>query len=592
MRYSLNWRTKLKNNKLYEYFYRVAFALIIGLFTGLGAVGFRKLIDFFKNIYFGQGEHLLSSSLGHYYIILVPMAGGLIVGPLTYFFAREAKGHGVPEVMAAIAVRGGKIRPRVVMVKALASAVCIGSGGSVGREGPIVQIGAAIGSLLGQLFNVPTQKMRALVACGAAGGIAATFNAPIGGVLFALEVVLGDFTGSYMMLVIISSVTASVVGRIFLGNAPAFLVPAYPLNHPIELLLYGLLGIICGIFAVMYIKVLYRFEDMFDGIKVVPEYLKPVLGGLLIGCIGLYFPQIFGVGYDSIELAITGKMVLTTTAALVLLKLLATSITIGSGGSGGVFAPGLYMGSMLGASIGYLFHFMLPGMAITPAAFALVGMGAVFAGSAHAPMTAIIMLFEMSSDYHIILPLMIACVISSVVAKSIYNENIYVVKLLRRGLDIEAARKPDILKNVLVKDVMTSQIETLPGEFSVQKAWKHVSGSPHRGFPVVSDEGFVQGIITRDELEKGAAGADKVKHLFEFSCQQLVTVSPYEPISAAAKRMDDFNVGRLPVVDPENNKKIIGLLSRTDIISAYSRGLLQTDDLGESFVHGHSPVEK
>lgn len=586
MSYSLNWRKKIKNNKLVVNFYSIALALIIGVLTGLGAVGFRKLIDFYQEMYFIQGEHLLAF-FGQYYIILIPMAGGLIVGPLTYFFAREARGHGVPEVMAAVAVRDGIIRPRVVLVKTLASAICIGSGGSVGQIGPLVQIGSAIGSTMGQLLHVPTRKMKALVACGAAGGIAATFNAPIGGMLFALEVILGDFTGSHMMLVIISAVSSSVVGRILLGDSPAIAVPAYQLNHPMELLLYGLLGIICGIISVLFIKVLYGFEDIFKSIKGVPEYFKPVLGGFLIGCIGLYFPQIFGVGYESIELAIAGKIVLATTAALVLLKLLATSITIGSGGSGGLFAPGLFIGSMLGATMGYIFNFMFPDTVITPAAYALVGMGGVLAGSAHAPMTAIVMIFEMSNNYQIILPLAIACVISSVVAKSINNENIYAAKLLRRGLDIECARKPDILKNVLVKDVMTLQIESLPGKLTVQEALHHISGSPHRGFPILSGEGLVQGIITRDELEKAAAGTGKTKYLFEFSREQLVTVSPYEPISVAAKKMDEFNVGRLLVVDPENNKKIIGLLSRTDIVSAYSRGLL-VGELEESFVYGHT----
>lgn len=579
-------RKSRPGNILYEQFYRLALALVIGILTGLGAVAFRKLINFFHNEFFDYGGQLLSF-LGQYYVIIIPMAGGLIVGPLTYFFAREAKGHGVPEVMAAVAVRGGRIRPRIVLVKALASAVCIGSGGSVGREGPIVQIGSAIGSTVGQVFKVSTRKMRALVACGAAGGIAATFNAPIGGVLFALEIILGDFTGDHLMLVIISSVTSAVVSRIMLGNDPAFIVPAYPLNHPAELLLYALLGIVCGVFAVLYIRVLYKFEDIFNSIKIIPEYYKPILGGFLIGVIGLKFPQIFGVGYESIEMAITGNMVFSITATLVLLKLLATSITIGSGGSGGVFAPGLFMGSMLGASMGYVFHYLFPNIAITPAAYALVGMGSVFAGSAHAPITAIIMLFEMSNDYHIILPLMIACVISSVVAKTVYHNNIYVVKLVRRGLDIEAARQPDVLKNVLVKDVMTSRIETIPCKFTIKEAWKLVHGSPHRGFPVVTEEGYICGIVTSNELERAYSEGNIDKQVNKLAVHHLVTVTPYEPISVAARRMVEYDIGRLPVVDPDNAEKIIGLLSRTDIISAYSKGLLQEDDLEESFVSKH-----
>ncbi|MBF7082043.1 chloride channel protein [Desulfallas sp. Bu1-1] len=569
----------------YEQLYRVTLAVTTGICTGLAAVAFRKMIALFEAVFFGRGEQWLPF-LGHYYVILLPALGGLVVGPITYFFAREVKGPGVGEVIASVTVRGGYIRPRVVPLKILASAVCIGSGGSAGRVGPIVHIGAAIGSTLGQLFKVPSRKMRALVACGAAGGIAATFNAPIGGVLFALEVILGDFTGNHLVLVIISSVAAAVVGIIFFGASPAFAVPAYPLNHPLELFLYALLGVACGLFSVYYIKVFYKIEDMFNLIKQVPEYLKPALGGLFVGCIGLFAPHVFGVGFESIEAAIAGKMALETAAALLILKLLATSITIGSGGSGGVFAPGLFMGTMLGATLGYLFHFLFPDVAEIPAAYALVGMGGVIAGSAHAPITAIIMLFEMSNDYHIILPTMIACITSSVVAKTLYPSNVYVVKLIRRGLDVEAARRPDILKNVLVKDVMTAQIETIPAGFACKEAWKLVHGSPHRGFPVINGHGHICGIITRNELEKAIAGGDGNRPVQEIAAHDLVTVTPYEPISVAVKRMNEHDVGRLPVIDPGNEKKVVGLLSRTDIISAYTRGLLQQDELEDVGISG------
>lgn len=564
--------------KLSNHTGRILLALIIGLGTGLGAVGFRYLINFFKELFFTQGGNALSPLMGHFYVIIIPVLGGFIVGPLTYFLAREAKGHGVPEVMAAVAVRGGKIRPRVVIVKALASAICIGSGGSVGREGPIVQIGSAIGSTIGQIVNVPTRKLRAMVACGAAGGIAATFNAPIGGVLFSLEIILGEFTGSHLMMVILSAVTAALVARIFLGDAPAFNVPAYSLNDPVELIFYALLGALCAVFAVIYIRALYKMEDIFDTFKFIPEYLKPALGGLLVGLIGLFYPQVFGVGYESVELALTGKMVLATTATLVLLKLLATCITLGSGGSGGVFAPGLFMGAMLGATYGSILHQLFPSIPIIPAAYALVGMGGVFAGSAHAPITAIIMLFEMSNDYHIILPLMVTCIISSVLARSLYKNNIYVVKLIRRGLDIEAARRPDVLKNVLVRDVMTKTLETLPGEFTVSDAWKSISGSPHQGFPVVSEKDTLLGIITHHELEEAVNKGLKNEKLANLTNRQLVVVTPDEPLSVAARKMDEYDIGRLPVVDPDDNSKLVGLITRSDVITAYGRKWVLDDD--------------
>jgi CIC family chloride channel protein len=564
---------------------RILLALVIGVGTGLGAVGFRYLIEFFKKLFFTQGENILSPFLGNFFIILIPVAGGLIVGPLTYFFAREAKGHGVPEVMAAVAVRGGKIRPRVVIVKALASAICIGSGGSVGREGPIVQIGSAIGSTIGQLLKIPPRKLRALVACGAAGGIAATFNAPIGGVLFSLEIILGEFTGNHLIMVILSAVTAATIARIFVGDVPAFNVPAYSLNDPMELLFYALLGVLCAIFAVIYIKTLYKSEDIFDSVKFVPEYFKPAIGGLLIGIIAVSFPEgirVFGVGYESIEMALTGKMILATTALLVVLKLLATIITLGSGGSGGVFAPGLFMGAMLGATFGFIANSMFPDVAVNPAAYALVGMGGVFAGSAQAPITAIIMLFEMSNDYGLILPLMVTCIISSVVARSIYNDNIYVVKLLRRGLDIESARRPDVLKNVLVRDVMTDTLEMIPGDFKVSDAWKSISGSPHQGFPVVTGKNKLCGIITQHELEEAMDKGLQDERIDNITSRQLVVVTVDEPLSVAVRKMDEYNIGRLPAVDPDDNSKILGLITRSDVITAYGRGWIIKENEDES----------
>ncbi len=551
--------------------------VIVGIGTGFGAIGFRWLIGFFKQFFFDGGSQALGF-LGGYYVIFIPALGGLVVGSLVYFFAREAKGHGVPEVMAAVAFKGGIIRPRVVVAKALASAVCIGSGGSVGREGPIVQIGSAIGSVIGQVFKVNTRRIKTFVACGTAGGIAATFNAPIGGVLFALEIILGQFSGSHLISVIVSAVMAASISRVFLGDVPAFVVPAYPLHNLWELLLYAALGISCGIFAMIYIRTLYKFEDLFDAVKAVPEYLKPVLGGLIIGAIGFFYPQIFGVGYETIELALTGKLILSMTALLVLLKLLATSVTIGSGGSGGVFAPGLYMGAMLGATLGTFFNYLWPDIAVVPAAYALVGMGAVFAGSAQAPITAIIMLFEMSNDYRIILPLMIACIISAVVTRGLYPANIYTVKLIRRGLDIDAARYPDVFKNITVSEAMTRNVQSIPAGLTVAEAYRQVQDSPHRGFPVVDEKGRLAAIITSYEL---VAAQQKCKELpvSAVASTDLIVITPDEPLSTAALNLSRYNIGRLPVVEPGNPGKMVGLLSRTDIIEAYSKLLHSNNNL-------------
>ncbi|NIV04156.1 chloride channel protein, partial [Candidatus Saccharibacteria bacterium] len=289
----------------------------------------------------------------------VPAIGGIVTGAIVFFFAREAKGHGVPEVMEAIALKSGLIRPRVAITKLLASSLFIGTGGSVGREGPVIQIGASVGSTLGQIFRINPQRLKVLVACGAAAGIAAAFNAPVAGALFSLEIILGDFGLAQFSPIVVSSVVATAVSRNFLGDYPAFVVPKYELLSPYELLFYAALGLIAGLVSLLYIKVLYFFEDFFDNLRI-HEILKTFIGGLAIGVMGLFVPQIFGVGYHTIVDALYGNMLWTTMFLMIFLKILATSISLGSGGSGGVFAPALFIGTMTGGFFGALIHQYFP----------------------------------------------------------------------------------------------------------------------------------------------------------------------------------------------------------------------------------------
>lgn len=282
-------------------------SLLIGIGGGFFSILFRKMIDW-ASIIFHSGGKVFFSFMGDWWIIMVPALAGLVVGPLTYFFAREAKGHGVPEVMEAVALKRGRMRMRVIFIKAIASASSIGAGASVGREGPIVQMGAGIGSVLARWFNLHAEKTKTCVACGAAAGIAATFNAPIAGVMFAQEVILGRFNTMIFVPVVVSSVTASVIARIFIGDIPAFMVQAFPLNHPMELNFYVVLGLLAALAGVLFTKTLYKTEDIFDNWKSFPEWLKPVLGGLLIGIIGLKFPQVLGVGYETIEQTFEGNI--------------------------------------------------------------------------------------------------------------------------------------------------------------------------------------------------------------------------------------------------------------------------------------------
>jgi len=547
-------------------------ALIVGLGGGLGAIVFRLMIDSFHHFFFDVMRDWLWF-MGPAYVVVVPALGGLIVGLLVYFFAREAKGHGVPEVMEAVAIRGGRIRPVVVVVKSLASSICIGSGGSVGREGPIVQIGSALGSTVGQLLKLSDERVRNLVACGAAAGIAATFNAPIAGVIFALEVILGEFSVSYFSTVVISAVTASVVGRVAFGNVPAFVIPEYFLVSPWELLLYVLMGGLAGLVALLFVRALYWFEDLFDGWRF-PEYVKPAIGGLLLGVVGFYFPQVFGVGYPAIEDALLGRMALGIMGMLVLVKILATSLTIGSGGSGGVFAPSLFIGAMVGGVFGTVAHRTLPEITAASGAYALVGMAAVFAGAARAPITAVIILFEMTNDYRIILPLMLATVVSTLLAQRLYRESIYTLKLSRRGVRLEHGRDIDVMQGVLVGEAMTTHVDTVDADLPLAELGLAFRETHHHGFPVLDANGELFGVVTIQDLERAKErGSINGLLVRDVATRRVLVAYPDEPVWAALKRWGTRDVGRLPVVDRQHPKRLVGAIRRHDIVRAYQVGI-------------------
>jgi chloride channel protein, CIC family len=313
-------------------------------------------------------------------------------------FAREARGHGVPEVMYAVAERGGRIRPQVAAVKALASAICIGGGGSVGREGPIVQIGSALGSGLGQAVRLPESRLRVLVACGAAGGIAATFNTPIAGVFFALEVILADFAVDSFAAVVLAAVAAAALSRAAFGDHPFLNLPTFTITAPAEYLCYALLGLLAAGVGVGFSRLLYLVEDLCDRLWRGPEWLRPAVGGLALGAVLLVLPQMYGVGYPVLGTAVSGGYSLAFLVALLAGKMVATSLTIGIGGSGGVFAPSLFVGGMLGGAFGLVMQRVDPGLVAAPGAYALIGMGAVFAGAARAPMTAVLIMFELTGE--------------------------------------------------------------------------------------------------------------------------------------------------------------------------------------------------
>ena len=545
-------------------------AVAVGVVAGLGAVAFRWLIGSFQSLFFDGGSQILSA-LGDYYVILIPAAGGLLVGPLIYFLAREAKGHGVPEVMEAVALKGGQIRPRVPVVKAFASALCIGSGGSAGREGPIVQIGSSLGSAIGQWFKLPSETVKVLVACGAAGGISATFNAPIAGVLFALELILGRVVTRRFAYVVISAVVADYLAHLFLGNTRAFDIPAFGITSPWEFSFYTLLGILAAFTAVAFIYVLYRCEDLFDSLRI-PEYLKPALGGLAVGAIGLYSHDLFGVGYGGITKALSGELVLGALLLLCLLKIVATSLTLGSGGSGGIFAPSLFIGAMLGTAVGSVFGNLFPSITGPAGAYGVVGMAAVFAGAARAPFSAILIIFEMTHDYAIMLPLMTAVVTSTVLSRALKRETIYTLKLVRRGVDVEQEELSDVMRTITVKEAMTHNFPTVPSTMKVDQLLTQFRKTGHHGFPVVDDKGLLAGVVTQTDVER-YLGTSRGQN--QLKVENVATKSPFiaypdQTLDRVLAAMEE-EYGYIPVVSRDNRRQLLGVLRRHDIIRAYRR---------------------
>ena len=438
-------RVWLRSSFLPEQNYLIILSVVVGVMTGFGSVGFIYVLGMVADFARGPVVNVLGR-FGTAELVLLPALGGLLVGPLVNRFAKEAKGHGVPEVMTALATRGGHIRKRVVSVKVIASSLTIGFGGMAGREGPMVQIGSAIGSTVGQWTRLPPDNIRTLVTCGAAGGVAATFNAPIAAAIFSMEVLIGGIRADFL-LVLLTSLSSCMVARVFLGNFPAFMSPVYDLVSPGELPLYFLMGILIGLAAIGYVRLLYWSEDVFGAWRF-PEYLKPAVGGLIVGLVLRFLPEIYGSGFPAVESALWVRFPWQLLLGLFFAALVANCATLGSGGSGGVFAPSLYMGAMLGGTFGTLAHVMFPDWTAGSGAYAMVGMAAFFAATAKAPTTSILILFEMTNDYRIMLPLMAAVVGSVYVSHRASPFSIYTLRLHRRGIAFpygtETPRSPPV----------------------------------------------------------------------------------------------------------------------------------------------------
>lgn len=563
-------RVALSRSRIYD-----GLAMIsIGLGSSLAVLAFKDSISFVHNLLFTRFYGQISG-WGVWTLVLVPVIGGLLVGLMRHYLVPAERHHGVAGIMESVALAGGRLRYQRVLVKTIAAAVSIGSGASVGPEDPSVQIGSNLGSFIGQKLHMSDARTRLLVAMGAASGIAAAFNAPIAGVFFAIELVLGELTTSAFGMVVFSAVISAVTTRAIIGPTPAFPIPAYDFHAPIELAFYLILGILAAIVSVIYIKGIYWAHDWFHHSRI-PLWLRPMLVGALIGAIGIFLPEVFGDGYEAITEILFGRMtVIYLLLVLLFLKVILTSLSLGAGFMGGVFAPSLFLGAALGESLGLIVANWFPNMAIQPSAFALVGMAAVLAGTVRAPATAIILLFEMTNDYRILLPLMFAVVISVYLSRSMHEASVYELSLLRKGIHLQRGRDIDVLETLTVKEVMRDIPATVQLHMPLRMASSMMDMARVHGLPVVGNDGALWGVISLTDIDRAMEQQESNldRPSGEFCSRKLVLAYPNETVRDAMQRMSGRDIGRMPVVSPDDETRLVGWLSRRDIIRAYELAL-------------------
>lgn len=555
----------------YRWAYVDLLAVLVGAVGGIGAIVFRNVIEFIHKQFFSG---LLPHAPSPYFIILLPIIGGLIVGPIITFLAPEAKGHGVPQIMESLYQGGGQIRKRVGFVLICSSAIIIGSGGSAGREGPIAQIGASFGSFVAQMFRLGPKEMKLLTTCGVAAGIAGTFNAPMGGAIFSMEVASRRFSPYDTVPILISAVVGTAVAGRLISPTPAFVNPEFIFSTT-DLALCFLLGPLFGVLAFVWVRVFYVFEDFFENLKI-PRMFKPALGGVVAGISGFYLFDygIMGVGYNGIdkifELALNPNIgLLMLLIALGSLKILATSFTVGSGGSGGIFAPSLYIGFMFGVAFGLVVTRLVPGLETDPTVYGLLGMGAFFAGAARAPLTCIVMIPEMASSYSRLPPLIIACILSYTVAQFLMKgQSMYTVKLARKGVFLDNPQP--VLENVSIGEAMQKRIVTVSPNMTLAQVRELVSRYNHTGFPVVEKDRLI-GIVTFDDLRKVPLEKHDETSVSDVAVKALITVHPDQSTKYAMDLMYRNGIGRLPVVSRDDPTKLVGLITRTDAIRVYEK---------------------
>jgi len=558
----------------------LAAACVVGVLTGVAAIVFAELIKLVQRIAIGVPDLALYQvpTLPAWRIVAVAGTGGLLVGLVSRYLAPEVHGHGVPAVMEAVALRGGRIRRRVAFVKSLASALTIGTGGSVGREGPIVQIGAGVGSAVGQALGVPADRLRTLTSAGAAGGIAAAFNAPIAGAFFALEVISRNFAAPTFGPVVLCAVFATAVSRVYFGPAPAFLVPVFGAGAVWETGLAVLLGVVCGVVALYFIGVLEGLERLWEHVRL-PQVLKPALGGVMVGGLILVSPALYGTGYETMDAMLGSTLTWQQLALLLLLKPIACSLTLASGGSGGVFLPSLYLGGLAGGLFGYGVLSFLPESVTSPGAWALAGMAGVLAGTSFAPITAIILAFELTHDYALVLPIMITSAVATLITRAVRRDSIYTRKLSEQGIDLD--RRDDLaLRGVRIGDVMQGEPPAVAASAPLDVVLARFLDADLGTVFVTDAHGRLFGQVSLHDVKSALAEQGTLGGLVvagDVSERSVSAVADGNLADAIDKMARD---GREVMAVVDTDGRLVGALSLRSIADVFAREVLRGEYVG------------
>ncbi len=554
-----------KKKNLIENISIIAIASLIGVLSGIGAFVLRKLIEITHSFLWNDKEFLnIKNYFTPYRIITIPAIGILATFIVSKYLFKDSEPHGLSHIIESIFFKNGRIGVKNLFSKLFTSALTIGSGGSVGKEDPVIQIGSSIGSIIGQIFSINEKKLRTLVACGASGGLSAAFNAPMAGAMFAVEVILGDFGITGFMPIIVSSVMGVFTSHYLEGDFQAFKLPVYEIKSPIEFLYYFVLGTFTALVSILFIKALYYFKEKTTHRN---KLLKAVFGGILLGIIGLFLPYVFGMGFSTVELALKNKLTITLILLLIFFKIIATSITLSSGGSGGVFVPSLFLGAMSGLLVGKIVNILDP--TINPSAYSIVGMAGGIAGATHAPITAILLVFELTKDYKIILPLMFTAVVSSTISSSIFEYSIYTLELKLKGIILREGHEVNILKGLKVKELITKNCIILPPDKRFPEILSLVIKEGAYYFHVVSDNREYKGTFTLREMKEPLMKKELFMDLIvaEDLSKPFKTISPEASLEEAMRIFSEIEEDELPVVD--SNNKFLGVILRKDVIKAY-----------------------